>query len=253
MIKGRVIKYKNKFIIVPVAVCLAVGLAGCADRDSYMSNLQKIEDTITGEKTGMNMEGKSYAEIAEVLKEFGISGISDETIKELEESYAQLPPDVMFSKTATLLSFAGRGDMNYDTMEWTPSKNGVYSFDVEVFRNDTMYADFLLGISAIGGDELVFQNIKEDTSEVNWREGTGKRSVSFEWNGNTYVLEAEMMHDWFDLEVADALNQIIISNGNGKKLYFASDGYQECIVFYCDEDWAKEFEDKTGLDLSDSI
>lgn len=245
--------YKNKFMLVPVAVCLAIGFAGCTNRGSYMSNLEKKEDTIIEERTGMNIEEKSYAEIAEVLKEFGISGISDETTKELEESYAQLPPDVIFSKTATLLSFAGMGDMNYDTMEWTPSKNGVYSFDVEVFRNDTMYTDFLLGVSAIGGDDLVFQNIKEDTSEVNWREGTGKRSVSFEWNGNTYVLEAEVMNDWFDLEVAYALNQIIISNGNGKKLYFASDGYQECIVFYCDEDWAKEFEDKTGLALSDSM
>lgn len=33
--------YKNKFMLVPVAVCLAIGFAGCTNRGSYMSNLEK--------------------------------------------------------------------------------------------------------------------------------------------------------------------------------------------------------------------
>ena len=175
----------------------------------------------------MSTEQKSYAEIAEILKEFGIEGITEELTKALEEHYAQLPPDILFDKTAALLTSVGDGKMNYDTFEWTPFKNGVYSFDVEVFRIDTMYTDFLRGVSALGGDELIFENIQEDSSDVDWEEGTGKRTVSFEWKGNKFVIEAEDMQDWFDVRVADKLNKIIIANGTGKRLFFASDGYQE--------------------------
>ncbi len=67
----------------------------------------------------------------------------------------------------------------------------------------------------------------------------------------TYCLEAAVENDWFDMNVAFALNEIIIENGNGKRLFFTSDGYQECIVFYRDAEWAKSFERETGLVLSE--
>ena len=51
--------------------------------------------------------------------------------------------------------------------------------------------------------------------------------------------------------MAEGLNEIIAAEGGSKKLYFASDGYQECIVFYCDKEWADNFEFKTGLKLED--
>ncbi len=205
-----------------------------------------------GGKNTMNKEQKSYACIAEILKKYGISGITDEMLNELEEGYAKLPPEILFDKTATLLSVLGSGTINYDTWEFTPSENGVYSFDAEVFDVGNMYTNFLRGISAIGGEELVFTDIQEDTSGVDWEEGTGRRTVSFQWNGNSYTLEAEAMSDWFDFSVADELNKIIMAGGNGKQLFFASDGYQECIVFYCDADWAEAFEKETGLSLSGS-
>lgn len=96
-----------------------------------------------------------------------------------------------------------------------------------------------------------FKNITEDTSGVDWDNGTGKRTVSFEWNGCTYTLEATFEHDWFDFNVAAGLNRIIIENGNGKRLYFTGDGYQECIVFYRDSEWADAFQKETGMVLSE--
>lgn len=56
------------------------------------------------------------------------------------------------------------------------------------------------------------------TSEVNWEDGTGKRTVSFEWNGKSYALEAKVQDDWFDLNIASELNKIIIENGKDKQL-----------------------------------
>lgn len=198
----------------------------------------------------MNMNEKSYAEIGAILKKFEIGGITDALTDGLEESYAQLPAEIIFDKTATLVSAVGGGESNYDTRSWTPSENGVYSFDMEVYFEENMYTNFLLGIAALGAGELDFKNITEDTSGVDWENGTGKRTVSFEWNEHAYTLEARVENDWFDSDVAEQLSKIISSNGNGKQLFFTSDGYQECIVFYRNADWADIFQSETGLSLS---
>ena len=109
------------------------------------------------------MNEKSFAQIAETLRELGIEGLTDELVAETEAGYADMPADVEF--------------------------------------------------------------------------------------GNTYTLEGENQDDRFDFEVANQLNRVIMEQGGTQKLYFASDGYQECMVFYCDDDWAKLFYEKTGLKL----
>lgn len=197
------------------------------------------------------MKRKAYAEIAETLKKFEIGGITEHLINELEASSAEIPPEIELNKTAMLLSVLGKGAFNYEQNTWTPSENGIYSFDVEVFNIEKMYTDFLLGISALDREALNFENIQEDTSNVNWEKGTGARTVSFEWRGKSFCLEAEMNHDWFDLTVANNLNKIITENQGDKRLFFTSDGYQECIVFYRSTDWAKAFQKETGLVLSE--
>lgn len=205
------------------------------------------------------MNQKSFAEIAEILKELGIEGLTDEIVKEMDDNYASLPEEILMdmmeveepNKTASLLSAIGRGEYDYETWDWTPGSHSVYAFDVEVMNVSQMYTFFLRGVSAIGDGELDFTNIIEDTSGVDWEAGTGKRRITFDWKGSTYTMEAEDDYDWFDFQVAEQLNEIIAAKGGSKKLYFASDGYQECIVFYCDKDWAKKFEIKTVLELED--
>lgn len=198
-----------------------------------------------------NLNLKSYKEIAAILEKYGISGISDVSIKRFEKNDKLMPVGVIHDKTAMLLTEAGMGITNYDTWEWTPTENGVYCFDAEVFDIEKMYTNFLLGVSAISEGELDFKNITEDTGGVDWENGTGKRTVSFEWNGCTYRLEATFEHDWFDFNIAAGLNKIIIENGNGKRLYFTGDGYQECIVFYRDSEWVDAFQKETGMVLSE--
>lgn len=197
------------------------------------------------------MKKKTYAEIAETLKKFEIGGITEQLVDELEASCMQMPSEIEFNKTAMMLSFLGKGTFDYEQGTWTPATNGVYSFDVEVFELEKMYTDFLLGISALDKEALNFEKIHEDTSKINWEKGTGTRTVSFEWRGKSFCLKAEMDHDWFDLNVASDLNKIIIENQSDKRLFFTSDGYQECIVFYRSTDWAEAFQEETGLVLSE--
>lgn len=171
-------------------------------------------------------------------------------LETLEQSFEGLPPEVEFNKAAALLTELGQGDHDFENGTWTPSENGVYSFDVEVFNLDKMYTDFLTGISSLNKEELDFKNIREDTGKVNWEEGTGTRTLTFEWRGEQFTLEANVQDDWFDLRVADELNGIIKERCDGKQLFFTSDGYQECIVFYRDKEWAVNFQRETGLELS---
>lgn len=206
-----------------------------------------------GGGNGMMQEAnaKTYAQIAETFEQFGVTGANEEMLASLEEGYAELPPEVIFSKEGNLLSVLGMGEFDpNDIWLWEPGKNGVYSFDVEVFDEQRMYTNFLRGVSALDSEALCFENIREDTSGMNEEEGTGTRTVSFDWHGQTFELEANVYGDWFDLGVADALNAIIKARETGKQLYFTSDGYQECVVFYREPEWAEAFQRATGVELS---
>lgn len=61
------------------------------------------------------------------------------------------------------------------------------------------------------------------------------------------------MGDWFDFSVADQLNQIIMEQQEGKRLYFGSDGYQSVYVFYRDAEWAASFTKATGMQLVETF
>lgn len=196
---------------------------------------------------------ETFAAFAEVFSRYGIQGASPQLTEELEQSFSDLPPEVLLSKGAALLTALGEGGYDADAMAWAPSQNGVYAFDMEVSDVGGMYARFLAGVSALAPDELAFENIREDTSKVDWENGTGKRTVTFEWQGEEFTLEAEMQSDWFDLRAANQLNKIIRRHTSGKQLFFTGDGYQECIVFYRDKEWADAFEAETGLELVESF
>lgn len=196
---------------------------------------------------------ETFAAFAEVFSRYGIQGASPQLTETLEESFRTLPPEVSLSKGAALLTALGEGGYDPDAMAWAPSQNGVYAFDMEVSDVGGMYARFLAGVSALAPEELAFENIREDTSRVDWETGTGKRTVTFAWQGEEYTLEAEMQNDWFDLCVANQLNRILQKHKTGKQLFFTGDGYQECIVFYRDKEWADAFEAETGLELAGSF
>lgn len=196
-----------------------------------------------------NNNDKSYEQLANILRELGITNINNELITQLEDEWKEYPEDILIDKMALLLCTIGYGEYDYTTGKWTPSSNKVYSFDMECFDIDNMYQLLFEGISSIGEDELNFSNIIVDTSKVDFDRGIGTQTFQFDLNGKTHVLEGDYYNDWYDIEILDYLNEILENENKAKKLYFMSDGYQSFIVFYCDKEWADLFEKKTGYKL----
>ena len=196
----------------------------------------------------------SYQDIAAELEELGITGIDESLIDELEaydQEYNYVYSYDFGNKALDMLSWAGMGEYDPNTWEWTPSNAGVYWFDMEVMNLDTMYTDFLTGVRALNPQELNFSNMKEDLSWVDVEAGTGTQKVSFDWNGASYTLEATVMYDWFDMNVAAELAELVKEQNTGSMLYFAYDGGQGILVFYGTPQWCNDFERVTGIDLYD--
>lgn len=197
---------------------------------------------------------RSFGEIAEVLAGLGFTGINGEIVSSLDKNWYRYDysedgelwdSEQYIDKTLMMLSAIGWGEYNYDTWEWTPSESGVYCFDMEVFDIECAYTDFLRGVSAASCGHLKFDNVVEDLSGVNRESGSGIRKVTFDFGGQTYTVNVNEDYDWFDLSFADKINDIIMEYGSGR-LWFTSNGWQEIFVFYGDEAWANEFEEKTG-------
>ena len=198
----------------------------------------------------MNPEKGSLGQIAESLKALGIGGITEALVEEVADNCRRLPSEEFFYRTTSLLSLLGSGTTDFSTLKWSPSTNGVYAFDAEVSGLDEMYTNFLRGISALNEEELAFQNIQEDLSGVDQRSGAGMRRVSFNWNEASHSLEVEEQGDWFNMQFARDLGQIIQKSGTGKRLYYTPDGYQLCIFFYRSTECASSFQMELVFRLS---
>ena len=192
-------------------------------------------------------------EIVTMLEDLGITGADPDLLAELA-SDMNAYPEFYYNNTCKIFDvlFCMSYDIyNAETGEWAPAANGVFYFDMECGSIDTMYTDFLRGVSALD-PELDFENIQEDISGANYDINKGKQSADFTWNGTSYRITGKVDYDWFDLGAADDLKNIIRDADTGKQLYFASDTDTGLIVFYRDAAWAKKFESATGIELYDS-
>lgn len=197
------------------------------------------------------MEPKTIRECADSLIKLGITGISEDIIKRVEYDFAEVPEFAVDSlnKITLILSRIGDGRYDYNTGVWKSTSSQVYSFDVEVFDIDNMYTLFLQGISSINNNEFVIANINESIVDFDDKNGTRKKIIKFCYNDNEYRFETILKGDWFNLEIIAYMNNILEVEDNPKKLFYMDDGYQECIVFYCTEAWAENFNFSTGCKL----
>ena len=191
---------------------------------------------------------------AEELESLGITGITPELLEEIEAIYAEFTgygytPDYRLD----LLCYLGMGEYSDETWEWTPPDSGVFWFDSEAFNVGTMYTDLLRGIRSLDPEALNFSEIEEDLSQVNIELGKGRRKISFLWEGERHSFTAKENYDWMDTDVIDDIAQLVARSGTGKRLYFAWDGGQGFLVFYCNREWANEFTRATGIILKESI
>ena len=195
-------------------------------------------------------------ELAARFEKLGIEGFDEEMVMNLEDYWSEFEDEDLYymDKVADVLWNLGMGEFDEETGDFTPSSQDVYAADVEYFYTDYMYTEFLTGIAALGEGELDFTDISENLDDVDWDAGRGTRTVSFTWEDERYTIEAEVWDDWFDVSVANELNDIIAQNNDSdKRLYFGYDGYQWLFVFYCDRAWADEFQKTTGMWLMDEL
>lgn len=128
-------------------------------------------------------------------------------------------------------------------------QRSIYAFDAEVLDVDSMYRGFLEGIESISSGELSFDNIVEDLSGVDWENGEGMRTITFDLNGKNHVYTAKAQQDWFDMDMLNALCDAVGTSESGKQLHFVLDGGQGCILFYQTQEWAQQFTKATGCPL----
>lgn len=191
------------------------------------------------------MEIKNYIE--ESLKKLNLLGIDtlDEDDK-IISNILKMPKDMLddLSRSQILglvLDYIGISEYNIEKNEYKLSSNDVYSFDMEVADIDIMYTIFLNYINKISNEELKISNIVEDTTNVNFEEGTGTQIVKFKVYDKEYKYEAKVNHDWFDTRIISYINQILQEQNSNKFLYVTSDGWQNCILFYKTEKWAEKY------------
>lgn len=194
------------------------------------------------------MNEKSYFELAEILKNLGIDDIRDEQLTKLEETWNNYPEVIMSSgslnKMTLLLTGIGSGIFDFKTAHWQPTSKHIFSFDMEAYDIENMYVLLFKGIEAISDGELSFTNITEmSNSEI----GIGNQVITFDLNGQSYEFLGKINYDWYDVNILKFLNEI--TKSSNKQLYFLTDGYQEVIVFYKDEKWARAFEKACELPL----
>lgn len=219
--------------------------------------LMQLSDHFLLEKsTGSLHNGMSYQEIAAELEalDIFISPQSMEELEDLEIDYAPGAASTMMgyqaSKVQDLLFWEGHGKYDPETWEWTPSTSGIYWFDAEVWNVESIYSDFLRGVSAMD-ETLTFNNVQEDYSRANLEMGTGMVSFSFDWMGTSYQLEADYDYDWFDTSILEQICSIVNGSGNDEKLYYAYDGGQGYYLYYGIPEQASRFEQLTGLYFTD--
>lgn len=190
----------------------------------------------------------SYEEQLSILEEL------DLTIPaEYKEKLQDRPPDDMeyieSDPFYEFLTCCGMPKWDPKTYEVTGYSEQTYWFDLEGFDISTDYIEILKGVQALAGDLLFITDLKEDTSGVQWEEGTGDILISFRINGRACQYKAKMEHDWIDSGFLVFLKETLDQERGDRHLYSCPDNGQGCILFYREEAWAKDFETRTGIPL----
>lgn len=210
-------------------------------------------------------EDLTYPEAAAILEELDIH-CSDDMIAEAEkweaeyrQILAEITGDLGYTpmgytgrdRVISLLCDAGYGNYDPDTWEWTPPDTGVLWLDMEAFNISTMYTQYLQGLAAISGGDLVITDIEENHDNVNPETGKGNVSLSFTLNGTRHQFSIPLEYDWYNARSLDEINAVL-STGE-KRVYALSDDGQGILLFYRSRQWASQFKKTTGIPLMEKI
>lgn len=204
-------------------------------------------DHFSGEDTDMDVNAYVH-ESLEKLRELGIDAMAAE--KEVAGSIIFQPEEALEAMEeeqilGMLLSNIGAG-FHRGTEQ---AAREIYTFDMEVPDILRMYTAFLEGVSQIAKGELAFTDVEEDVPEEILESGRGSRTVRFRCNGKAYEYRARLDYDWFDIGILAFMNRVLGEQNLESRLYVTSDGYQECVVLYRTEEWARRFRELFGVEL----
>ena len=194
----------------------------------------------------------SYEQMADALSQVDIY-ISVEAIRELVEYDNEFLADYGESfytnslrnqKVEDLLCWEGAGQYDQGTGAWQPSQSGIYWQDMEIWNCESIYTDFLTGVSAMD-ETLAFKDIQEDMSHVHIENGVGTIYTTFTWNGTEHQLITTYDYDWFDTTAIWKLGKII--NQGDQKLYVTYFDDYGALLYYGTGKQVRKLEHLTGL------
>lgn len=127
----------------------------------------------------------------------------------------------------------------------------VFWFDFEGWDLGQDYVTVLTGMQQLAEGSILDQveNIRTDVSEVDWDAGTGTVKVMLDFQGQEYSFNMEVMYDWIDGNVLGIFNSLLTETREKGRFYATGDNGQGALVFFAKEEWAREFEKATGLEL----
>lgn len=228
------------------------GEDGQSQKETEEEQMENSQDNASKWK---NLTVREYADL---LREAGITELTEGDIVQVEGWLEEMPGDVREALDAEqvpafLLLTIGKGEFDVDTLEWMPSSRQIYCFDTEAFNIEQMYTYFLEGVLAINEGEFEITQIEEKLSKEQTDKGPKSHKIRFSCNGTKCEYDAEVLYDWFDTGILNYVNHVLEKEGISKRLYFMGDGYQECIVLYCTQEWAENFNRLTGCRLMDVV
>lgn len=243
-----------------ILLCVAavMVLAGCHGEDNEHENTSPSDVSAVSDSDYQKfMEGyvdtsaMSFAEIGEILGELGIS-VDDEVLKKAEYSWNKLDPDEMdfFDKVGFVLSYVGTGSYDSAKKTFTPASDKVFCFDLENGATDQSLEMFFEGLNAISHKKFKITDVKlTSVSKEDKKSGIYERNIKFKLNDKSCSYDAEIYYDWFDTGLISYINSRLAKYQiSDNRLYFMVEN-QTCEVFYCSEEWAEKFADKTGCEL----
>ena len=184
-----------------------------------------------------------------ILRSLGLT-ISDERIEEIlpeDETIREIIKDYPYT---WLLTSLGMPEHN-ENFEITGYSEEVFWFDYEGWDLETDYIHILEGMAALAKGSAIDQveNIRVDTTNVDWEEGRGTLTVTLDYNGKTLSYPMKVLYDWIDSDVLNIYNTLLKDTNSAEYFYAMGDDGQGVIIFFCSEDWADHFEKMTNIKL----
>lgn len=188
-------------------------------------------------------------EQVEVLESLGLH-VPEETAASVRNSMEEYGMYDLVEESPYTWLLTDMGAPTYDE-GWnvTEYDGDVFWFDFEGVDISTDYIHILNGMLALAEGSCLddVTDIREDMTDADWESGRGTVTVSLRWKGEPYQWDMEMYYDWIDAGVLGILNQLLEQEGSQESFYATGDNGQGAIIFFCTQEWAKQFTRKTGL------